>query len=206
MENTNQLTIKSASLETVAGITSRLPAHTLPEFAFTGRSNVGKSSMVNALLLRKSLARVSQEPGKTQTINFYLVNDAFYLTDLPGYGYAKSSQVSREKWMKMVERYLKNSPTLCQVFQLIDMRHEPTALDLEYANWYNALGFTPYFILTKADKLSRNEQAKQKNVIRKALGAEEERLIPFSSVTKMGREEILEVIKNSCEIFSAEEN
>ena len=203
MENRgNNFIIRSAVLETVAGITSRLPDHSLPEFALTGRSNVGKSSLVNALLLRRSLARVSQEPGKTRTVNFYRVNDAFYLTDLPGYGYAKSAKDTREQWLRMIERYLKGSKQLKTVFQLIDMRHPPTALDIEYSVYLRDLGFPPYYILTKADKLSRNEQAKQQAVIRKALDTDAGRMIPFSSVTKAGREEILSLIKKYLETES----
>ena len=198
----SSLIIRSAVLETVAGITSPLPKHTLPEFAFTGRSNVGKSSMVNALLQRRSLARVSQEPGKTQTINFYLVNESFYLTDLPGYGYAKSSKTTRDAWKAMIERYLKNSEQLKAVFQLIDMRHPPTALDLQQQEELKALGFQPYYILTKADKLSKNEQQKALAVIRKALSEDRSRLIPFSAVTKAGREEILNLLN----IFIMAEN
>lgn len=198
----SSLIIRSAVLETVAGITSPLPKHTLPEFAFTGRSNVGKSSMVNALLQRRSLARVSQEPGKTQTINFYLVNESFYLTDLPGYGYAKSSKTTRDAWKAMIERYLKTSEQLKAVFQLIDMRHPPTTLDLQQQKELKALGFQPYYILTKADKLSKNEQQKALAVIRKALSEDRSRLIPFSAVTKAGREEILDILN----LFTTAEN
>ena len=150
------MVIKSVNLETVVGITSRLPENELPEFAFAGKSNVGKSSMINALINRKSYARTSQEPGKTQTINYYNVNDALYLVDLPGYGFARVSRETQEKWGKMIERYLNTSDVLRRVFLLIDMRHEPSANDINMHEWILAQGFKPVIILTKADKLSRN--------------------------------------------------
>lgn len=183
--------IRSAELSEVIGITSTLPVHDIPEFAFAGKSNVGKSSMINAILNRKSLARTSQEPGKTQTINFYKVNGSLFLVDLPGYGYAKTSMATREKWGRMIERYLTGSKVLKRVFLLVDMRHEPSANDIEMYDWIVQNGFEPVVILTKADKLSRNEQFKMKNVIKKALKVENpELLIPFSAVTKMGVPEI----------------
>ncbi|MBQ6550951.1 MAG: YihA family ribosome biogenesis GTP-binding protein [Lachnospiraceae bacterium] len=192
--------IKSAELEQVCGISSALPVHTLPEYAFAGRSNVGKSSLINALLERKRLARTSQDPGKTQTINVYNVNKAVYLVDLPGYGYARTSRETRAKWGKMIERYLRTSEALRTVFLLVDMRHEPTADDRTMIDWIRETGYTPVVIMTKADKLSKNEQAKMKSVIRKALSIREgETLIPFSAVTKAGREEILELIRENNE-------
>ena len=192
--------VKSAALETVCGITSSLPVHTLPEYAFAGRSNVGKSSLINALLQRKSLARTSAEPGKTQTINFYLVNEALYFVDLPGYGYAKTSRETREKWGRMIERYLQTSGVLKKVFLLVDMRHEPNANDIQMLEWVRAAGFTPVVIMTKADKLSRNEQARMQQLIRRTLSLrKEDVLIPFSSVTKAGREEILNLIEDGSE-------
>ncbi|MBR0087066.1 MAG: YihA family ribosome biogenesis GTP-binding protein [Lachnospiraceae bacterium] len=188
--------IRSVNLETVCGITSRLPENTLPEFAFYGKSNVGKSSLINALINRKAYARTSQEPGKTQTINFYNVNEAFYLVDLPGYGYARVSKELQAKWLKMIEKYLKTSEMLRGVFLLIDMRHEPSANDAAMAELIRACGFEPVFILTKADKLSRNEQAKNLAVIKKKLGLKEDSLvIPFSAVTKDGRDRIRELIE-----------
>ena len=187
-------------METVCGISSRLPEHTLPEYAFAGRSNVGKSSLINALLQRKSLARTSAEPGKTQTINYYIVNDALYFVDLPGYGYAKTSRENREQWGRMIERYLRKSEVLKTVFLLVDMRHEPNANDIQMLEWIRAAGFAPVVIATKADKLSRNEQARMKQVIRRTLSlTPEEQLIPFSSVTKAGREEILALIGDETE-------
>ena len=191
--------IKSVGLETVCGITSKLPENTKPEFAFAGKSNVGKSSLINGLINRKSYARTSSEPGKTQTINFYNVNDAFYLTDLPGYGYAKVSRETQAKWGRIIEKYLNTSKMLKAVFLLIDMRHEPSANDVQMYEWILAQGFRPIVILTKADKLSRNEQAKMKAVIRKSLGLKtEDTVIPFSAVTKDGRDEILQIIETEC--------
>ena len=188
--------IRSVNLETVCGITSRLPENTLPEFAFYGKSNVGKSSLINALINRKAYARTSQEPGKTQTINFYNVNEAFYLVDLPGYGYARVSKELQAKWLKMIEKYLKTSEMLRGVFLLIDMRHEPSANDAAMAELIRACGFEPVFILTKADKLSRNEQAKNLAVIKKKLELKADSLvIPFSAVTKDGRDRIRELIE-----------
>ena len=188
--------IRSVNLETVCGITSRLPENTLPEFAFYGKSNVGKSSLINALINRKAYARTSQEPGKTQTINFYNVNEAFYLVDLPGYGYARVSKELQAKWLKMIEKYLKTSEMLRGVFLLIDMRHEPSANDAAMAELIRACGFEPVFILTKADKLSQNEQAKNLAVIKKKLGLKADSLvIPFSAVTKDGRDRIRELIE-----------
>ena len=191
--------IKSVGLETVCGITSKLPENTKPEFAFAGKSNVGKSSLINGLINRKSYARTSSEPGKTQTINFYNVNDAFYLTDLPGYGYAKVSRETQAKWGRIIEKYLNTSKMLKAVFLLIDMRHEPSANDVQMYEWILSQGFRPIVILTKADKLSRNEQAKMKAVIRKSLGLKaEDTVIPFSAVTKDGRDEILQIIETEC--------
>ena len=190
--------IKSVNLETVCGITSKLPVNTLPEIAFAGKSNVGKSSLINGLVNRKSYARTSSEPGKTQTINFYNVNNALYYVDLPGYGYAKVSMESREKWGKMIERYLHQSKQLKLVFLLVDIRHEPSANDIQMYEWICYQGFRPVIIATKADKLGRNQIAKQCNIIKKTLGMKKEDiLIPFSAVTKQGREEIWALIENS---------
>ncbi|MBP5255102.1 MAG: YihA family ribosome biogenesis GTP-binding protein [Lachnospiraceae bacterium] len=191
------MVIRSVVLDCVCGITSRLPAHEAPEFAFAGRSNVGKSSLVNALLNRKAFARVSQEPGKTRTINYYLVNEAFYLTDLPGYGYARVSAETRAKWGAMIDRYFRTSGSLKAVFLLLDMRHEPSAEDLKMYARIVEYGFRPAVILTKADKLSANEQAKMKAVIRRVLGMPQDGiLIPFSSVKKTGREEVLQLMES----------
>ena len=189
------MVIKSVNLETVCGITSKLPVNTLPEIAFAGKSNVGKSSLINALVNRKSYARTSSEPGKTQTINFYNVNEALYYVDLPGYGYAKVSMENREKWGKMIEKYLHQSKQLKLVFLLVDIRHEPSANDIQMYEWICYQGFRPVIIATKADKLGRTQIAKQCNVIKKTLGMKkEDMLIPFSAVSKQGRDEIWALI------------
>ncbi|MCR5324503.1 MAG: ribosome biogenesis GTP-binding protein YihA/YsxC [Lachnospiraceae bacterium] len=183
--------IKKAELETVCGITSKLPENTLVEYAFAGKSNVGKSSLINALVQRKALARTSGQPGKTQTINFYNVNDSFYLVDLPGYGYAKAGQEIAAKWGKMVERYLHRSKMLKSVFLLVDIRHEPSENDRLMYDWILSQGFTPLVIATKLDKIKRSQVEKQKKLIRTALGMEKGGvLIAFSAETKQGRNEI----------------
>ena len=188
--------VKSLSLETVCGITSRLPENTCPEVAFAGKSNVGKSSLINALVNRKSFARTSSEPGKTQTINFYNVNNELYLVDLPGYGYARTSMETREKWGKMIEKYLHTSKMLKAVFLLVDIRHEPPQNDVNMYDWIKYQGFTPVVIATKADKIKRSQLPRQIKLVRDTLGMEkEEILIPFSAETKQGREEIWKVIE-----------
>ena len=189
--------IKSAELETVCGITSKLPENELPEFAFAGKSNVGKSSLINALMNRKSLARTSSQPGKTQTINFYLINKDMYYVDLPGYGYAKVSVEVKAKWGKMIERYLRNSKALKCVFLLIDIRHEPSANDRMMYDWIVDNGYHPIIIATKLDKIKRSQVAKQVKLIRTTLNMEKEGLIiPFSAETKQGREEIWEYLES----------
>ena len=189
------MVIKNVSLETVCGITSRLPENTLPEIAFAGKSNVGKSSLINAVMNRKSLARTSAQPGKTETINFYNVNDAFYLVDLPGYGYAKVSEEVKAKWGKMVERYLRQSRQLKAVFLLIDIRHEPSANDRQMYDWIISQGYHPIIIATKLDKLKRSQVPSALKTVREGLKAGKETIIlPFSALTKQGREEIYEVI------------
>ena len=189
------MVIKSLELETVCGITSTLPQHDKIEMAFWGRSNVGKSSLLNTLWNRRSLARISAQPGKTQTINYYNVNDVCYMVDLPGYGYAKTSRETAGKWMKMIGRYLETSQALRVVFLLIDIRHEPTKKDVETYQMLYERGFNPLIIATKADKVSKNAKAKQLSVIRKTLKLPEEApVIAFSSVTKEGKEEIWEYI------------
>ena len=152
--------IKNINLETVCGITSKLPENKLPEVAFAGKSNVGKSSLINGLVNRKALARTSQSPGKTQTINFYNLNGELYLVDLPGYGYAKVSQEIKEKWGKLIERYLHNSRQLKAVFLLLDIRHEPSANDKSMYDWICYQGYSPIIIATKLDKISRGQVQK----------------------------------------------
>lgn len=189
------MVIKNVSLETVCGVTSKFPENTLPEIAFAGKSNVGKSSLINAIMNRKSLARTSAQPGKTQTINFYNVNDAFYLVDLPGYGYAKVSEEVKAKWGKMIERYLQTSKQLKAVFLLIDIRHEPSANDRLMYSWIMSQGYDPIIIATKMDKLNRSQIQKAVKTVREGLEASKETIIiPFSAETKQGRDEIYELI------------
>lgn len=188
--------IKSVNLETVCGVTSRLPENLLPEFAFSGKSNVGKSSLINALMNRKAYARTSSSPGKTQTINFYNINEAVYFVDLPGYGYAKVSLEAKEKWGKMIERYLRQSPMLKMVFLLVDIRREPSANDKSMYEWVVFNGYHPVIIATKLDKLKRSQVAKQVKLIRTGLNMDQDGiLIPFSAETKQGREEIWGLIE-----------
>lgn len=188
--------IRKAELETVCGITSTLPENLLPEFAFAGKSNVGKSSLINGLLNRRALARTSSQPGKTQTINFYNVNDDLYFVDLPGYGYAKVSVEVKAKWGKMIERYLKKSKMLKCIFLLIDIRHDPSANDKLMYDWIVSNGYKPVIIATKLDKLKRSQIQKHVKMVREGLGlAKEDILIPFSAETKQGRDEIWEVIE-----------
>ena len=186
------MVIKSVELETVCGITSKLPENRLPEVAFAGKSNVGKSSLINAIMNRKALARVSSQPGKTQTINFYNINGAMYLVDLPGYGYAKVPQEEKAKWGPMIENYLHGSMQLKAVFLLVDIRHEPSENDRMMYDWMKEHGFPPIIIATKLDKLKASQVKEHLAVVREGLGiSEEESVIPFSSLTKQGREEIL---------------
>jgi len=192
--------IKNLELETVCGITSKLPVNECPEIAFAGRSNVGKSSLINSLVGRKSFARTSSQPGKTQTINFYKINDAFYFTDLPGYGYAKVSVETRAKWGKMIEKYLRMSKQLRSVLLLVDIRHEPTANDVQMYEWIVASGYTPIVIATKADKISRGQIQKQIGILRKTLGAKQDiQFIPFSALSKQGVDEVWAVIEEVLE-------
>lgn len=189
------MVIKNVSLETVCGITSKLPDNEYKEVAFAGKSNVGKSSMINALMNRKALARTSAQPGKTQTINFYNVNNAMYLVDLPGYGYAKASKREQEKWGKMIENYLHTSKKLQAVFLLIDIRHNPSENDKMMYDWIVYQGFDPIIIATKSDKIKRSQLQKQIKAIREGLNTKQGTMIlPFSSQTKQGREELWEVI------------
>lgn len=183
--------IKSVNLETVCGITSKLPENVHPEFAFAGKSNVGKSSLINALMNRKSYARTSAQPGKTQTINYYNVNDAMYYVDLPGYGFAKVSEEVKRKWGTMIENYLHTSKKLVGVFLLVDIRHEPSANDKMMYEWILAQGFEPVVIATKADKIKRSQLQKQLKIVRDGLKMSGgTTLIAFSAETKLGREEI----------------
>ena len=190
--------VKSAVLETVCGITSKLPDNDLPEIAFAGKSNVGKSSLINGLLNRKSLARTSAQPGKTQTINFYNVNKNLYFVDLPGYGYAKVSVEIRAKWGKMIERYLHGSPQLKKVFLLIDIRHVPSENDCMMYDWIVDNGYEPVIICTKLDKIKRSQVQKNLKLIREKLDlVPGTTMIPFSAQTKQGRDEIWNLIEET---------
>lgn len=189
--------IKSVNLETVCGITSKLPDNTLPEVAFAGKSNVGKSSLINALMNRKSYARISAQPGKTQTINYYNINHDLYFVDLPGYGYAQVSVEIRAKWGKMVERYLHTSKQLRLVFLLIDIRHEPSENDCIMYDWIVKNGYEPVIIATKLDKIKRSQIQKNLKIIRQKIQPVEGTIIiPFSAQTKQGKEEILQLIED----------
>ncbi|MDD6858528.1 MAG: ribosome biogenesis GTP-binding protein YihA/YsxC [Lachnospiraceae bacterium] len=190
--------IKSVELETVCGITSKLPDNEMPEIAFAGKSNVGKSSLINGLINRKSLARTSSQPGKTQTINFYNVNKNLYFVDLPGYGYAKVSKSVQEKWGDMIERYLRTSKQLKAVFLLIDIRHEPSANDKAMYDWIVYNGYNPIIIATKMDKIKRSQLQKNISIIKKGLEVQPGTIvIPYSAMTKQGRDEVWEVINAS---------
>ena len=192
------MVIKNVELETVCGITSNLPDNILPEIAFAGKSNVGKSSLINGLLNRKSLARTSSQPGKTQTINFYNVNKQLYFVDLPGYGYAAVSQEIRAKWGKMIERYLNTSKVIKKVFLLIDIRHEPSENDCIMYNWIVENGYEPVIIATKLDKIKRSQVQKHIKMIKQKIRPiEGTTIIPFSSQSKQGREEIWQLIEDT---------
>lgn len=187
--------IKSVNLETVCGITSTLPQTTKPEFAFAGKSNVGKSSLINGLMNRKSYARTSAQPGKTQTINYYNINDEAYFVDLPGYGYAKVNEKVKEQWGHMIENYLHSSSNLKIIFLLVDIRHEPSKNDKIMYDWMVYYGYQPVVIATKLDKIKRSQIAKQVKLLREGLEmGKESILIPFSAETKQGKEEIMDLI------------
>lgn len=194
------MVIKNVSLETVCGITSKLPVNDRPEVAFAGKSNVGKSSLINVLMNRKSLARTSAQPGKTQTINYYNINNALYFVDLPGYGYAKVSESVKAKWGKMIEDYLHKSRQLKCVFLLIDIRHAPSENDRIMYDWIVKNGYHPVIIATKLDKINRSQLQKQLKLIRDTLQVEEGTvMIPFSAQTKQGREEIYDILDGIAE-------
>lgn len=191
------MVIKNINLETVCGITSVLPENDKPEIAFAGKSNVGKSSLINALMNRKSYARISATPGKTQTINYYSINDEMYLVDLPGYGYAKVSEQEKIKWGQLIERYLHSSAQLKAVFLLIDIRHAPSENDRIMYQWIVEQGFHPIIIATKLDKIKRSQVQKQMKVLREGLKLiPGTMIIPFSSQTKQGRDEIWDMVEN----------
>lgn len=189
------MVIRNVELETVCGITSKIPDNALAEIALAGKSNVGKSSLINALINRKALARTSSQPGKTQTINFYNINGFMYLVDLPGYGFAKAPESERVKWGKMIENYLHKSKQLKAVFLLVDIRHKPSGNDKKMYDWIVYQGYRPVIIATKLDKLKRSQVQKCVKDVREGLGLNgEDLLIPFSSVTKQGRDEVWQVM------------
>ncbi len=189
------MVIKNVSLETVCGITSTLPENQHMEFAFAGKSNVGKSSLINGLMNRKGLARTSAQPGKTQTINFYNINNECYFVDLPGYGFARANEEIKAKWGKMIENYLHRSKQLQVVFLLVDIRHEPSGNDRMMYEWILDQGFQPVIIATKLDKIGRSQIQKQLKLIREGLKTVKGTVvIPYSAMTKQGREEIYELL------------
>lgn len=191
------MVIKKVNLDIVIGVTSAIPDTEYPEVAFAGKSNVGKSSLINSLMNRKSYARTSSQPGKTQTINFYNINDCMYLVDLPGYGYANASPAVKAKWGKMIEKYLRKSVNLKQVFLLVDIRHDPSENDKMMYNWIVDNGFRPVIIATKLDKLKRSQVAKHVKAVRTGLGLrEDDILIPFSSETKQGLDELWKTVES----------
>ena len=191
------MVIKKVNLDIVIGVTSAIPDTQYPEIAFAGKSNVGKSSLINSLMNRKSYARTSSQPGKTQTINFYNINDCMYLVDLPGYGYANASPAVKAKWGKMIEKYLRTSANLKQVFLLVDIRHDPSENDKMMYDWIVDNGFRPVIIATKLDKLKRSQVAKHVKAVRMGLGLrEDDILIPFSSETKQGLDELWETVES----------
>lgn len=190
------MVIKKVNLDIVIGVTSALPQTEMPQVAFAGKSNVGKSSLINALMNRKSYARTSSQPGKTQTINYYNINDVMYLVDLPGYGYANASEAVKAKWGKMVEKYLKQSEQLKQVFLLIDIRHDPSANDKMMYDWIVSSGYRPVIVATKLDKIKRSQIDKQVKAVRTGLGlGKDDILIPVSSETKQGIETLWETVE-----------
>ena len=201
------MVIKNVFLDIVCGITSEIPDNPYYEVAFAGKSNVGKSSLINALMNRKALARTSSQPGKTQTINFYNINDALYFVDLPGYGYATVSRDIKKKWGKMIENYLLQSKQLRIIFLLVDIRHEPSQNDVDMYDWILHYGFNPIIVATKSDKISRGAVQKHVSIIRKKLNCVEGTpIIPFSSLKKSGIEEVWEYIEDMLEIYEAEKN
>lgn len=197
--------VTSVNLENVCGITSKIPENQMVEIAFAGRSNVGKSSLINSLINRKAYARTSQQPGKTQTINFYNINQALYFVDLPGYGYAKVSQQTVQKWGKMIDGYLEKSKVLRLIFLLVDIRHKPNQNDKQMYDWCIHYGFNPIVIATKADKVKRSQKNALTKQIRETLQViEGTPVIPFSSVTKEGKDEIWEYIDMMYQVFEEE--
>jgi GTP-binding protein len=188
--------IKTADFVISAAKTKQIPKRPIPHFVFAGRSNVGKSSLLNKILNRKALAKISATPGKTRLLNFFLINDQFYFVDIPGYGYAKVSKSMREDWAKLIEEYLSESPYIATIFQLIDIRHDPHPSDIELLEWLGYLKLPHRIVLTKADKLSKNQVAKQISVNSKVLGIPREYFIATSVTSGLGIPQIRSAIKN----------
>lgn len=189
--------IKSAKLEIVSATIPQIPKETVPEFVFAGKSNVGKSSLINTLTNRNKLARTSSEPGKTRTINFYLIDDSIRFVDLPGYGYAKTARAEQERFSKVIDAYLEKRPAIAAIFLLVDIRHEPGENDLMMLDWMRAYGYRPVIIATKADKLSKAQCQRQLAMLGKALQlSEQEKILPFSAFNRQGKEELLDFIRS----------
>lgn len=187
--------IRSCEFMISAVSPKQYPEDEIPEIALAGRSNVGKSSLINMLLNRKKLARTSSTPGKTQTINFYKINNEFHFVDLPGYGYARVSKSSKEEWGKIIETYLTTRDKLVEVVQLIDIRHKPTQQDIQMYNWIRHFGFKGIVVATKLDKIKRSQRQKHISEIRKALDmSKDDILIPVSSMNREGKEILWETI------------
>ena len=183
--------VKKSSLEAVGVKFEQYPSDNKPEIAFAGKSNVGKSTLINAMLNRKALARTSSQPGKTRTINFYNVNDEIYIVDLPGYGYAKASKSEIQKWGNMIENYLQKRQCLAGIILLIDIRHEPGKNDIMMYDWLKHYGYNIIIAATKSDKLNRSQIPKHLSVIKKTLGlSEQDKLIAFSGTAKTGVSEL----------------
>lgn len=190
------MNVNNVNLEAVGVKLAQYPTTLMPEIAFAGKSNVGKSSLINCLINRKSLARTSGQPGKTRTINFYNVENLLYFVDLPGYGYAKISKDAKESWGKMIEDYLYNRPTIKMVVLLVDIRHEPNVNDQLMAHWVMSMGYTPLIVATKADKVNRSQLQRHLAVIKKTLKLKNEHLVlPFSNLSRLGKDEIWQAME-----------
>ncbi len=198
--------INKSELEAVAVKPTQYPEPSVPEIAFAGRSNVGKSSLLNLLTRRKNLARVSGSPGKTRTINFYRINDEFRIVDLPGYGYARVSKSESEKWGAMMESYLENREGLLKVIQLVDIRHKPSAQDVQMYDYLKYFNLDGIVVATKADKVSSNQRSKNILEIRKTLGmSRADKIIPVSALKKSGHEVLLDEIEKLLENYGRTE-
>ncbi|WP_304942413.1 ribosome biogenesis GTP-binding protein YihA/YsxC [Vallitalea guaymasensis] len=194
------MNVNNVNLEVVSGNTSQFPDTGLLEIAFAGKSNVGKSSLINALINRKSYARTSSQPGKTQTINFYNIEDKLYFVDLPGYGYAKVSKTERERWGKFIESYLYERQQIKQILLLVDIRHEPGNNDKMLYDWIVYNGFDPIVVATKLDKIKRSQIDKHVSIIKKSLGiTDRKKIVPFSATTKQGKDTLWEIIDDIIE-------